>query len=163
MDRTHSTSRHSGAGVVLRGFLLTSVLGLAAALLGWVLDGPAAGLGVVVGTLSVVVICATGSLLVDAVAGALPAASLMVALLTYTLQVLLVLLVFAGLERSGALGSTLDRDWLGGAAIGATLAWLGTQVLLTVRSRIPVFDPPLAEARVTPVAGGSRGTEGGER
>ncbi len=157
------TPRPTGASVLGRGALLTLLLGAATALVGALVSGSAAAWGAVVGTLAVVAVCATGSLIVDAVAGLLPAASLMVALLTYTLQVLAVLLVFTALERSDLLGPTLDRGWLGGAAIGATLAWLATQVVLTVRQRIPAYDLPSSEASVTGVTGRSEATEASER
>ena len=167
MTRTRTTwpdgQRPSGAGVLGRGAVLTVLLGVAGALVGLVVSGPAAARGVVVGTVAVVVVCATGTLLVHAVAGLLPAASLLVSLLTYTLQVLALLLVFVGLERSGLVGSTLAREWVGGAAITATLVWLGTQLLLTVRQRIPAYDLPIAEAVVTPVTGRPGATEAGER
>ena len=41
-----------------------------------------------------------------------PAASMLVALMTYTLQVALVALVFVMLTSSGAVGTTLTAGWL---------------------------------------------------
>lgn len=163
MDRTRHHPRTGGARVVVRGAVVSLGLGLVAALVGFVVDGSPAALGTLVGALVVVAVCGTGSLLVNAVAGLLPAASLMFALLTYTLQLLLVLVVFAGLERSGLLGSSLHRGWLGGAAIGATLAWLATQVLFTTRSRIPVYDLTASDAPGSPVADRPRTDRGSAR
>jgi ATP synthase protein I len=163
MIRTRPAPRHTGASVLGRGILLTLLLGAVAALVGQLVDGPSAAAGVAVGTALIVVVCAAGSFLVDAVAGLLPAASLLVALLTYTLQVLAVLVVFLGLERSDLLGSTLDRQWLGGAAIAATLVWLGTQLLLTTRQRIPAYDLTTSGAAVTGVTSRSGAPEASER
>lgn len=163
MDRTPHHPRAGGTTVLVRGVQVTLGLGLVVSLVGFVVDGSPAALGTVTGTVVVVAVCGTGSLLVDAVAGLLPAASLMVALLTYTLQLLVVLVVFMSLERSGLLGSSLHRGWLGGAAIGATLAWLVTQVLFTLRSRIPAYDLPAAAAPGSTVTDGPGSTEGGER
>ncbi len=141
MDATPGPiTRVSGVTLLLRSSAATLVLGGVLALVGAVVAGSAAAWGALVGTGLVVLVCAGGSLLVNAVAGILPSASLLVALLTYTLQVLLLLVAFLALERSGLLGGALDRIWVGGAAIAATLQWLVAQVALTLRSRIPAFD-----------------------
>jgi ATP synthase protein I len=159
MPQAPETPRGSGVTVLLRGAAVTVLLGLGAAAVGGLVSGSPAALGALVGTLLVVTVATGGALLVNAVAGVLPTASLLVALLTYLLQLLLVLVGFLALERSGLLGSTLDRAWVGGAAIGAVLVWLATQVALAVGARIPAFDPPAAGA---PGATAGR-PEGGER
>jgi ATP synthase protein I len=141
--------------VLLGGLAVTVVMGLLVAVVAGLVSGAPAARGALVGALVVTAVCVGGSLLVNAVAGLVPAASLLVALLTYTLQVLVLLLVFVGLERSGLLGSDLDREWLGGTAIAATLVWLVAQVVLTIRRRIPAFDLPAVER--------PQGAEGGER
>jgi ATP synthase protein I len=163
MDRTHRPSRDSGVAVLLGGLVVIVVLGLLAAVVAGLVSGAPGAWGALVGALLVAVVCVGGSLLVNAVAGLMPSASLLVALLTYTLQVLVLLLVLVGLERSGLLGSHLHREWLGGTAIVATLLWLVAQVVLTTRRRIPAFDLPASG----PVAGSAvdrpHGAEGGER
>lgn len=133
-------TRESGVTLLLEGAAVTVVLGGLAALLGWQVAGPAAGYGVLVGTGLVVVVCTGGGVVVDAVTRVAPAASMLVALLTYTLQVLVLLVAFVVLQRSGLLESRLDRAWLGGAVIGATLLWLATQVVSAFRARIPAYD-----------------------
>jgi ATP synthase protein I len=148
LTSSRGTPRSSGVGVLLRGAGATAVLGLAAGVVGWAVAGAPAGLGVLVGVGLVLAVCVGGSLLVNAVAGVMPTASLLVALLTYTLQVLVLLLAFLGLERSGLLEGDLARGWVGGGAVAATLAWLVAQVWLTMRSRVPAYD---------------LGPEGGER
>lgn len=145
--------------VLLGGAAVTTVLGLLAAGAGWLLVDRPAGLGALVGTLLVVAVTGTGALLVRLVAGVRPAASLVVALLTYCLQLLLVLVAFSALEQSDLLGPTLDRQWLGGAVIGGVLVWLTSQVVLSWRARIPVYDLP-ARDPVREVVGRP---EGGER
>lgn len=133
-------TRESGVTLLLEGAAVALVLGALAALLGWIVSGPAAGLGVVVGTCLVVLVCTAGGLVVHAVTRVAPAASLLVALLTYTLQLLVLLVVFVGLEGAGLLGSELDRTWLGGAVVGATLLWVMTQVAQALRARVPAYD-----------------------
>ena len=140
MTRSRTATRHSGVRVLLTGAAVTVGLGLAAAVAGWLLSGSAAGLGVLVGVLLIVLVATGGTFLVNAVAGALPTASMLVALLTYTLQLLALLLAFIWLERSGLLGSTLDRTWLGGAVVGGTVLWLGTLVRQVLQARIPAYD-----------------------
>lgn len=133
-------TRESGVILLLEGAAVTVVLGGLAALVGWQLAGRSAGYGVLVGTGLVVVVCTFGAAVVTAVARTSPAASLLVAMVTYLLQVVVLLLAFVLLERSGLLDSTLDRQWLGGAVIGATILWLATQVVSTFRARIPAYD-----------------------
>ncbi len=132
----------SGARLLLRSAATTAMLGLVGAVVAAQVDGRAAALGVVVGAALAVVVLAGGSLALDGVARLLPAASLLVALLTFTLQVVLVLLALVALERSGLLSGSLDRQWLGGALIGATLIWLVVQLRLHTTSRVPPFDLP---------------------
>ena len=147
-DRTDAMTQalrhpgHAGARVVVAAAAATLGLGLLLALAGWAVSGGAAALGALVGVLLVVVVSCGGVLLVDAVARLLPWASLLVALLTYTLQLLVVLVAFVALERSDLLGPVVDRGWIGGAAIGAVLVSLAAQVVMTVRARIPAYDLP---------------------
>ncbi|MCD4526195.1 hypothetical protein [Nocardioides sp. cx-173] len=118
------------------------VLGLLLSLVGALAQGSAAAWGAVVGTVLVLVVLGGSSLGVNAVAQVMPTAALMFALLTYTLQVVLMGLVFAVLSASGVLEETLDRAWLAGAVIGGTLIWLVSQIVLVTRRRIPVYDLP---------------------
>lgn len=140
MDQALRSTRESGVTLLLWSGAVTLAVGGVVALVGWLVQGAAAGFGAVVGTGLVVTVCVGGALLVNAVAGALPSASLMVALLTYTLQVMLLVVAFVALERSGLLESSLDRMWVGATAIAATLEWLVAQVVLTFRTRIPTYD-----------------------
>jgi ATP synthase protein I len=116
--------------------------GSAAAVLGAVLDGRPAAAGALTGTIMVVAFFALGALVLDTVAALAPAASLMIALLTYTLKVVLVGLVFLGLTRSGLLEESIDARWLGGTVIAGTLTWLAAQVAVSMRSRQPLYDLP---------------------
>ena len=79
---------------------------------------------------------------VNAVASVSPSASMLVALLTYTLQVVLVGVVFAALDRSGALDASVDRTWAGGAVVVATLVWLVSHIISATRSRLSLYDLP---------------------
>ena len=143
----------SGTRLLVRSAAATAALGLLGAAVAALLDGRSAALGVVAGAALALAVLAGGSLALDGVARVLPAASLLVALLTFALQVVLVLVALVALERSGLLGTTLDREWLGGSLIGATLIWLAVQLRLHTTTRVPVFD--------LPPAGPPRADEGG--
>jgi ATP synthase protein I len=119
---------------------VTTVVGVLMVVLGGLTGGePAAG-GAFVGTALALLVFCFGAFAVDAVARLMPVASLLVAMLTYTMQVLLMLLVFVGLNRSGLLDDTLDREWLGGAIIVAVLTWTFAHLGAAANARIPAFD-----------------------
>ena len=130
----------TGARVLVGAGVAALLTGLVTAVVGLFVDGSAAAVGALVGTVVMVVVFAGGALLVNAVAGALPTAALLVAVLTYTLQLALLGLLFGALVSSPTLAEHLDRRWLGIAVIAATFAWLVAQIVLTMRQRIPVYD-----------------------
>lgn len=120
----------------------TTVAITVAAVLLAVLSGSSAVLGALVGCGMVLVFFGLGSLTMDVVATVSPPASLLVALLTYTLQVVAVGVVFLALDASGALGSTVHAGWLAGSVIAATVGWLAAQTVAATRSRQPIYDLP---------------------
>lgn len=138
--------RRASTSVLAGAALVTLVLGGLATVLGSLVVGRSAAYGALVGTAVVVGVFGLGSLVVDQVAGALPGASLLVALMTYTLQVVALAALFLALSRSGLLEATLDRRWLGATILAGTFVWLGAHLLLAVRVRIPVYElPPAAD------------------
>lgn len=96
-------------------------------------EGAAGVLGALVGLALTLVVFGFGMSLTAAVAHLTPALSLLVALLTYALQLLVMLMALVALERSDLLEGTLDREWLGGSVIVATVVW--TTVLALYHSR----------------------------
>jgi len=150
--------RIRGTAVLVRTAGATLLLGLLAILLGALVSGSAAAYGALVGTVLVVGIFGFGTFTVNAVAALMPTASLLVAVMTYTLQVVVMALAFIALAGSGALDETIDRAWLGGTVIAGTMVWLVVQIVLATRSRIPVYDISLPEVDQTPTPG-----EGAER
>ncbi|HYF74243.1 MAG TPA: hypothetical protein VD864_15545 [Nocardioides sp.] len=153
---TSPVTRHQGSRVLLGAAAGSLVAGLVLAVVGALVGGSSALTGALVGTALVVLVFAGGSLVVNEVARVLPAASLLVALLTYTLQVLAMALAFAALSRSGALDESLDRGWLAGAVIAGTAGWITLQVVLATRVRIAVYD-------LTPAGPGPTAARAGER
>ena len=76
----------------------------------------------------------TGAVVVNAVASVSPAASLLVALLTYTLQVVLVAWSSRP-DRSGALGDPSTGPGPARPVIVATLVWLLVHIVSATRAR----------------------------
>lgn len=140
----------------------TTVVAVAA-----VVDGAPGAYGALLGTLFALAVFSFGVFAVGAVARLMPTASLLVAMLTYTTQVLLMLVFFVALNRSGVVGDSVSREWLGGAIIVAVLAWTLAQLTAFSRARIPLYEL-VAEGRSAPLdKGPSEGAlptaEGGAR
>lgn len=137
-----------GAGDLLKAGAAAMLTVLGLGLVASLLSGEAAAKGALAGGVVAVAVYLSGSLVVNAVAGLMPGLSLLFAVSTYTLQVLVLGLFFSVLNGSDLLGSTLGRGWLGGAIIVVTVVWLGVQVVLASRARIPIYElPPRAGER----------------
>ena len=160
---TERTPRGSGstpgiAGrVVRRALLATLSLAVVLAVLAGVLSGSSALAGVLVGAALVCGFFGLGAVVLIWVTKVSPAASLLVGLMTYTLQVVGLALVFAALRSSGRLESGIDGRWLGGTVIAGTVVWLAIQVTLSMRGRQLYFDVPSEQG---PSEGSSPASEG---
>lgn len=139
---TKQGSRSRGSTVLVGAALATVLLGALGTLAAGLVDGRPAAQGTLVGAAVVVGIFGLGSFVVNQVAALMPALALLVALMTYTLQVLLLAVLFLGLSGSGLLDRTLDRGWLAATIIAGTFVWLAAQLVLTTRLRIPAYDLP---------------------
>jgi ATP synthase protein I len=138
-ETLHHT-RDAGTRVLLGAAVAAAAATAAVSLAGLLIGGSAAAYGALVGALLVLLVFGLGAFAVNLVATVMPAASLLVALLTYTLQVVFMGLVFWALTRSGALGRDLDQRWLAGAIIAGTVAWVAVQIGQATRARIPAYD-----------------------
>jgi len=126
---------------------VTLLVALALGIVAGSTGGSGAALGVLVGAALVCGFFASGSLVLNVVARLAPAMSLLVALLTYVLQVAVLALVLLGLHRSGALDGGVDARWLGATVVVGTLAWTALQIAVHVRTREPLYDLPAASDR----------------
>lgn len=129
-------------GQIRTALVVTTGVALLLVLAGALVTGAPGAAGAAIGSGTVLVFFALGAITVNAVAAVSPAASLLVALLTYVLQVVLVAVVLAALDRSGLLDEAVNRGWAAGAIITATVVWLGTHIISSTRSRIPLYDLP---------------------
>ncbi|SEC78135.1 hypothetical protein SAMN04489844_2976 [Nocardioides exalbidus] len=105
-------------------------------------DGRPAVVGAAVGGVLTLAVFGFGLAIVSTVARVMPSASLLVALMTYALQLLVLALGVAAIDRSGIGPDTLRPSWFAAGVIVVTLLWLAGQVLSSVRQRIPVYDLP---------------------
>ena len=133
-------TRPQGVPALVGAAVAGLVSGLLVTAVGALSSGSAAAYGALVGAAIALLVFVVGSFAVDVVARVMPAMSLMVALLTYTLQVVVMALAFVALNGSGLLDETLARDWLAAGVIAVTMVWLLVQLVLTTRARIPVYD-----------------------
>ena len=125
---------------VFSAALAALVTGLLVALVGLVVSGAPAALAGLLGTVVVVSVLFSGALVVTIVADLMPTASLLVAMMTYTLQMVLLAVLLVPLGRSDWADEHLDAPWLAAAVIGGALVWTVCQVVLATRARIPIYD-----------------------
>jgi ATP synthase protein I len=118
-----------------RALVSTVVLGVVLGVVAQLGEGRPALLGTVVGMALVWGFFLFGALNTGLAAAYAPRASMLVALLTYTVQVVALALVLVAISRSGMAEDTLDVRWLGGTVILGTLVWTGALVVNTLSGR----------------------------
>lgn len=147
--RTPRVLAGAAAGLVAAVAFATLVAALTA--------GRPAALGVALGGSVALAFFLFGSGTVMVATRIAPQASLLVALMTFTLQVVLVAAVFATLGSSGAVGSTISAPALAIGVLVAAGAWIVGQLVAHARIRVPVYDlDPIGSSAVE-----SRGREAG--
>jgi ATP synthase protein I len=136
----------TGAGTLLGAASWALPVGVAVALLGLAVDGVHALYAGLAGATATVVVLALGALVVDVVARIMPAASLMLALLTYMCQLLFLTVALAAV--AGSAGEDVTR-WAAACLIAVTLAWTVAHVVLATRRRIAVYDVALPSEKTS--------------
>jgi ATP synthase protein I len=160
---TRQDARRTGVSTLVRSSAGALAAGVVIALIALVVAGEAGLLAAVIGTVLVVAVLFSGALVVTVVADLMPSASLMVALMTYTLQMVLLAAVLIPLSRTQWATDHLDAPWLAAAVIAGALVWTVAQVLLATRARIPVYDLPAHDSTPETRSGVSAAAEGGAR
>jgi ATP synthase protein I len=127
---------------VLAPLTVSAALGLLLVVVAAVVTGSAGAGGAAIGAAMVCGVFTFGGVVLGVVARVSPAASLLVALLTYALQVTAVGLVYVALRGGGLLGGQVDPRWLSAAVIACTLAWTTALVVSSTRTRQPTYDLP---------------------
>ena len=135
-------TRPLGVSVLLGAASVAGAVGILVVALGALVSGSDGALGAGTGVGVVLAVFVLGALAVNLIAGLMPAASLLVALLTYTCQLVVVLVVFISLSNGETFDERAVRAWLAVAVVGTTLGWLTAQIVFTTRQRIPIYDLP---------------------
>lgn len=138
--RTLKPSRASG--VVLRTVGPVVVATGILAVVGASVVGSPAALGAAVGGGILVLVLGASTLMMDVVASLASGPVVLVGLVTYAFHIALVLVALIALNRSGLTDSTLDGRWVGGAVVLGAVVWSICQVVVTARTRIPIYDLP---------------------
>lgn len=136
-----------GAQLLLGAAGAAFAAGLLMALIAGLVADLTAFRSVAVSTLLVVVVIGFGVFVLNTVASIMPSATVLVALVTYAVQLVVLAAVVLGFARNGMMDGTFDRRWFGGGVAVATLAWMVAQIVAAMRARIPVYDLPEAGAR----------------
>lgn len=127
-ERTGRVLLGAALWLVATAAVLTTVAALS--------EGQRAVYGALLGTGLVLVVFSFGATVVGATAKVVPNAALLVALLTYTLQLLVLLLVFIAFRDSADAQREISETWLGVGIMTATLAWIVGHLVVTVRTPI---------------------------
>ena len=136
-----------GVTVLLVAAGAALLAGLVLVVVAALVSGSAAALGVAAGVGLVVSVVSFGVFTLNVVASIMPSVTVLVALVTYSLQLVVMAVVILGLAGSGLFEETLERRWLAGGVALATLAWMTAQIISATKARIPLYDLPEAGAR----------------
>lgn len=158
-----TTAPRSGGRRGTTPLLVTVVLGVALGVVAALVTGGPGVWGVAVGVLLTCASLGLGSLVLAWVTEVSPAMSLVVALMTYTLQVVLLLAAYVVLQGSAEARAVVSGPWLGATVIATTLAWLALQVRALMTARQPYFDLDRSAAPDGAADGPSHGSEVGTR
>lgn len=136
LERPTSPGTRVLGGAMLAAFGVSALVTLVAALVG----GSDALAGAAVGGFSLAVVMAFGTYVVHVASDAVPSLSLMVAIMTYALQIAMMIAFFLVLDRSGALGEQVHGTWLVVGVVASSLTWSTAQIWFSTRARIPLYD-----------------------
>lgn len=143
---SHRDLRPGGA-VLIRAAVAALGTGLVLTVGAGLVSGSTAALSAAVSTGLVVIVIGFGVLVLNTVASVMPSSTVLVALVTYALQLVVLAAVALSLIRNGVLDETLDRRWFGGGVALTTAAWMVAQIVAVTHARIPVYDLPEAGER----------------
>jgi ATP synthase protein I len=143
MTTTTSPPRGRNLRVLLvAGGCVAAALAIAT-LVGGLADGSQGALGALAGGGITFALLVFGLTTVIAGSRLAPHASMLIALMTFLLQVGLVAIVFVALGSSVLVGTTLSSGWLAAGVIVTAVAWMVGHLVGTARSRIPAWDVEL--------------------
>ena len=142
MTTESKTGPRRGLSPVLGALAAGTVAVVVLLVVAGIVDGRPGVVGAAVGGVLTLAVFALGLAAVGFVARLLPGASMLVALMTYTLQLLVLAVVVTAIDRADTGAESLSRGWFAAAVIVVTLTWLAGQLVAATRERIPVYDSP---------------------
>lgn len=140
MTTESKTTTRTGVAPLVGAMASGAVAVLVLVVVASVTDGRAGVVGAAAGGVLTLVVFAAGIAMVSSVARLMPSASMLVALMTYTLQLLVLALCVGAIEGAGVTDETLSRGWFAAGVIVVTLLWLTGQLVAATRQRIPLYD-----------------------
>jgi|SRR5690606_22254982 len=141
-------------GALLAAVAVTAVVAAATTALAAGLGGADEAQAAAVGGGVALAFFVVGAFFLHFAAGVMPGASLALAMLTYSFQVLALLALFVGASRADWPATDAARGWFAGAVIAGTVAWTIGHIVASVRARQPLYDlPPRATERTDDEAG----------
>lgn len=141
MTTAQTSGQRPGLALLVRTSLIPTVAsGAASGLVFLTVEGAAGLAGAVAGALLVVGFFGIGRLVLEVMRIAEPSVYLIIALLTYGLQLLGLIAIFAVLESDPSWHDRLSETALGVTTIGCTLVWTTGLVVASRRERTPLYD-----------------------
>lgn len=142
-----------GFSPLLAATAASLVIGLVLVLVAWAVDGPAGARGAGAGALITLMTFGWGTSVVDAVSRVMPAASLLIALLTYTLQLLVMGVAVKVVVDASEGGERFAHGWIAAGVVSLGVTWIVAQVWMTVRRRTLAYDLPSSDQQSRTEAG----------
>ena len=140
MTTESKTGPRNGLSPLLGALASGAVMVVLLVVLAALTSGRPGVVGVAAGGVLTLAVFTLGVAVVGFVARLLPGASLLVALMTYVLQLLVLALVVAAIDGADLGAETLSRGWFAAGVIAVTLTWVAGQLVAATRQRIPVYD-----------------------
>lgn len=141
-SESHRLPVNPGSRVLIQSSL-GLIAGVAAmALVAFLFSGADAVSTVVAAGVMTAVVLSLGSWAVHVVSVAMPSASLLVALMTYGLQIVLLTAFMALVSDAPEWGESILPGWFGASVILIVLVWVVLQVVFSVRARVPTYVLP---------------------
>lgn len=139
---SHEPARDPGAAVLGGTFLLTCAASVAVVVVAAIVGGEHAVTAAAVGSVVTLLVMGFGSYVVHVTAKAVPGLSLMVALMTYALQLVVMIAFFSVLAGSGEFGEAVRTPWLVAGVATAVVGWTTAQIRLAGKARVLAYDLP---------------------
>jgi hypothetical protein len=135
---TTATRATAPSGVILRAAVVSVVVLTVLGLVAGLASGRPAALGVLAGGALVLGVFWAGTAGLEVMTRKSAEMALLVAMVTYSTQIIVVLGALLALRGTGAI-EDLSRGWLAAAVLAGSTVWSVAQIALAARARIPTY------------------------